>query len=126
MGLKTTLQNLASTVISSVGDVPVTGTYRVVGAATYNTATGQVTANNTEYTGIKIIFDDTQQVNLGSLDIPNLTVHENERLFYIAKVDLTPVPKNGDELDLESVTWEVIEVKTDPANALWILKGKKP
>jgi hypothetical protein len=126
MGLKTTLQNLASTVIASVGDIPVLCTYRVLGSATYNTATGQVTANNTEYTGIKVIFDDTQQVNLGSLDISNLTVHENERLFYIAKVDLTPVPKNGDELDLESATWEIIEVKTDPANALWILKGKKP
>lgn len=126
MGLKTTLQNLASTVIASVGDVPVTGTYRVVGEATYNTATGQVTANKTEYTGIKIIFDDTQQVALGSVDIPNLTVHENERLFYIAKVDLTPTPKNGDELYVESVTWEIIEVKTDPANALWILKAKRP
>lgn len=126
MGLKTTLQNLASTVISSLGDVPVSGTYRVIGDATYNTATGQVTANETEYTGVKMVYDDSSQLTLGNMDIPNIPINTNERLIYIAQVDLTPTPKVKDEVDLESVTYEIIDVKTDPANALWILKVKKP
>lgn len=126
MGLRETIRNAAKTAIAAVGNIAVSSTYRVKGAPSYNTATGAVTANDTDYTGVPAVHDDNAYTSLGLINIPNTAINQNERLFYIAQLDLTPVPKNGDELIVSGINWQIIDIKTDPADALWILKGKKP
>lgn len=126
MGLRETIRNAAKTAIAAVGNIAISSTYRVKGTPSYNPATGAVTANDTDYSGVPAVHDDNAYTSLGMINLANLTVDKNERLFYIAQLDLTPVPKNGDELIVTGVSWEIIDIKADPADALWILKGKKP
>lgn len=126
MGLRETIRNAAKTAIAAVGNIAVSSTYRVKATPIYNPATGTVTENDTDYTGVPAVHDDNAYSNLGLTNLTNLTVDKNERLFYIAQLDLTPTPKTGDELILSDINWEIIDIKTDPADALWILKGKKP
>jgi hypothetical protein len=126
MGLRETIRNLAQTAIAAVGNIAVSSTYRVKNTASYDTSTGTVTSNDTDYTAVPVVFDDNAYMNLGIIDQPNLVVNSNERLFYVAQLDLSPTPKKGDELISLGITWQIVDIKTDPAEALWIFKGKKP
>ena len=120
MGLRETFKKAAQTAISAIGNVAVSVTYvSITGDAVYNPVTGVVTEKSTSYS-VNMMFDE----NLAE-DIKNIAIDINEKLGYIAVDDLTPTPKTDDRITIDSVNWAVTEVRTDPADALWIIKIKK-
>jgi len=111
MGLRETIKNAAKMAIAATGNIPILSTYRVKGAVTYNPATGQTTANDTEYDNVPVVHDDNSPyTSIGMMNIPNMVVNENERIFYIAQLDLTPTPKLGDQLIVSGITWDIVDL----------------
>lgn len=117
MGLRETFQSVAQTVMKAAGNVPIAVTYRSISDdPAYNPVLGEVTEYEVAYK-VNMMFD----LNL-SEDIRNIALDTKEKLGYIAVKDLKPVPKTDDKITIGYDDWTVVEVLTDPADALWILK----
>lgn len=121
MGLADIFKDAAEAIIEAFDDIPVSVTYVQKGAATYTPATGAVTSTDTEYT-TTAIFDEYEMD-----EIDNNVVRATDKLAYIAANDLDVTPVVDDEItDANSVTWQVVNVRSDPADALWVLQLRKP
>lgn len=121
MGLADVFKDAAEAIIEAFDDIPQTITYVQKGASSYTPATGVTTSSDTEYT-TTAIFDEFEQ-----REIDNNVVRATDKLVYIAANDLEVTPLVDDEItDANSVTWQIVNVKTDPADALWVLQIRKP
>ena len=119
MGLRETFQKAAQVGMKVAGNVPIAVVYRSIsGDPTYNPATGTVTEFEVAYK-VNMLFD----LNL-SEDVKNIALDHNEKLGYIAVKDLGTTPKTDDRVEIDYVDWTVVDVMTDPADALWILRIK--
>lgn len=121
MGLADIFKDAASTIIEAFDDVPKSVTYVQKGSSVYTPGTGVVTSTDTEYT-TTAIFDE-YEMN----EVNNSAVRATDKLAYIASNDLDVTPVVDDEIvDANSITWQIINVKSDPADALWVLQIRKP
>jgi len=121
MGLQDVFKDAAEAIIEAFDDIPQSIIYVQKGVSTYTPATGAVTSTDTEYT-TTAIFDEYELK-----EIDNNVVRATDKLAYIAANDLDVTPVVDDEItDANSVTWQIINVKSDPADALWVLQIRKP
>jgi len=121
MGLAEIFRDAAEAIVEAFDDIPLSVTYVQKGASTYTPGTGAVTSTDTEYT-TTAIFDE-YEMN----EIDNSVIRATDKLAYIASNDLDVTPVVDDEIvDADSVTWQIISVKSDPADALWVLQIRKP
>jgi hypothetical protein len=121
MGLKSVFQNAAKTIFTAFDDIPISVTYVSKGDSTYNVATGvAVPSSETEYTVDGILEDYT------AVEIDDITILSTDQKFLIPQLNLSPTPREQDEIVIDSITWQVIDIETDPAEALWIMQIRKP
>lgn len=121
MGLAETFRDAAETIIEAFDDIPISVTYVQKGASVYTPGTGVVTSTDTEYPTVGI--PDEYEMD----EIDNNVVRATDKLFYIANNDLEVTPVVDDEIiDADSITWQIKNVKSDPADALWVLQLRKP
>lgn len=121
MGLAEIFRDAAETIIEAFDDIPQSIIYTQKGASVYTPGTGTVTSTDTDYT-TTAIFDEFEQ-----REIDNNVVRATDKLAYIASNDLDITPVVDDEItDANSVTWQIINVRSDPADALWVLQIRKP
>lgn len=120
MGLTSDLQDIVSDIFSgALDDIPVSITY-IVKSQSYDTATGVVATTETEYSvdAVRYKFDSSQ--------VNNISVFDNDQRLLIAGKDLSPTPQQNDIVILDSVRWEVVNVKSDPVRAHWDIQIRKP
>jgi hypothetical protein len=124
MGLKETLQIVAQTAIQATGTIRTSVIYKQkTDDPSYDPATGTATESEASYTVNAILNQDVSENGLGgSEDIANNPIDRNQWLAYIAVNDLSPTPQIDDTITIDSIDWMVMDVKTDPADALWIIK----
>jgi hypothetical protein len=124
MGLKETLQIVAQTAIQATGTIRTSVIYKQkTDDPSYDPTTGTATESEASYTVNAILNQDVSENGLGgSEDIANNPIDRNQWLAYIAVNDLTPTPQIDDTITIDSIDWMVMDVKTDPADALWIIK----
>ena len=121
MGLLDTFRDAAETIVEAFDDIPKSVTYVQKGASVYVPGTGAVTSTDTEYT-TTAIFDEYEMD-----EVNNSVIRATDKLAYIASNDLEVTPVVDDEIvDADSVTWQIINVGSDPADALWMLQIRKP
>lgn len=123
MGLKETFQNAAVTIVKAFGNVAKTCTYTQEGPQKYNEITGVVTKTEVIDTP-DIIFDEFTKDEIGkSFDgMNNIMATDVKGLLPSGNLDKITKPNNGDKIvDDERVEYTVLGVKTDPAEALYIL-----
>lgn len=120
MALKETFQKAARAGMKASGNVSIPIIYRSISSdPTYDPATGTVTEHEIAYK-VDMLFDE----NLNQ-DLKNVAIDINEKLGYIAVLDLSITPKTDDRIEIDYIEWSVTEVHTDPADALWIIKIKR-
>lgn len=51
-------------------------------------------------------------------------VDQNDRKVLILTKSLSVVPRQGDRVVISGVTFTAIEVQTDPATAVWVIRGR--
>jgi len=123
MGLRDALRNAAKAAVGAVGDVAVSTNYLSHGSTTYNASTGAVTATFTTVAGVTLVFDEFRIV-----EIDGQAVKPNDKKALIPATSLgSVVPAAEDRIITNgSVVWEVVGVRTDPADALYELQIRKP
>jgi|GEM_PF-1044704 hypothetical protein len=130
MGLANTIQKAAKTAFKVIGDIPLTCTYTSKGTRTYTAATGAITSSDTDYTSLKILFEDytakevkDSQNNGG--DSAGIILNTDQKAS-IPNINLTPTPKMADIItDSASKKWTIEDVKLDAARALWVFQVRR-
>ena len=115
MGLSSTVQNAVYNAINkTVGDLGSTVTFSKLSAPSYNVTTGSATATTTNHT-VKVIVQPFTEEELTSTD--NIST-EDLRLL-LPKKGLTFTPEIDDTITFNSLTYKIIRVRLDPAEALF-------
>lgn len=121
MGFRDLAKNLASSAIGSIsGDLAVGVVYRQKTISVYNPVLDTYTTVNTD-TPVKAVL-----VREKRDEDDNSKVIEDTVRVLIAGKSLSFVPAEQDEILINSVSHEIVQIKTDPAQALWILSARKP
>lgn len=113
-------KNLASVGIGISGDIARPLTLRRIVASGYDVLTDAPATTVTDFvtkgvvTRPKVDEDDDS----ATLDIT--------RRFLIAALDLATVPLDKDLIVDDGKIYEIRQIKTDPAGALWIISGREP
>jgi hypothetical protein len=119
MGLKEAFQKAAITAFNAAGNVKVSAVYSRNPDPTYNTSTGVVTEDPTEYSVNAIRdeykFDDVDGVNIKPEDIKLLILNS----------ELSIIPKEKDFITISSTRWNVVNWNIDPADAVWTIQVRK-
>lgn len=122
MGLKETFQNAAEAIITGFGNVANTSlAYHSLGTYAYNATTGgQTESGGTDIT-IIAIYDEIE-----SEELQDRPIKMTDRKLLVANNDISVTPKVSDYVTISSVNWNVIDLATDPAEALYTLFVRKP
>jgi hypothetical protein len=124
MGLQGTFQTAAKQIVDAFGDVAVSTIYHSLAstsANTYNASSGVVAAVVATVGGVKVIFDvftmrETDGVHIRS---------EDKKALVPQKYVSTITPVTGDRILVAGITWKVVNVKADPATALYELQVRR-
>lgn len=123
MGIESVFQNAAVTVAAVFDGVFYNVTYTSKGTAVYDAVTDITTSTDTPETA-KFMFD-----NYDKNEVNNETILSTDVKATIPQLNLTAYPKIDDKLDnIENgvtIVYDVIGIKTDPANALWELQLRR-
>lgn len=119
MGLRNVAQKAAQSGIKAIGDLAVDAKYRSFDSSTMNATTGKPVLRYHDYEDIKVTF-----ANIHQRLVDGEHIRPEDRRVLIAKLDLSPTPKVRDVIERNSdrSTFEVKNVNTDPAEALWDLQ----
>jgi hypothetical protein len=117
MGLQAIVKSATQSAFTAIGDIPRSCTYHPKGATTYVPSTGAVTEGSQSDETVSFVFAH-YQIN----EVDGSIVKTGDQKALIPVENLTAVPKIEDYLTENSVRWNVMNVATDPAKALWILQ----
>lgn len=121
MGLKLAFQNAAQTVVTAFGDVPASTVYRSYASTTYNASAGTDVTVYSSTIGVKLIFDVFQHRQIDGTNIQP----EDKRALIPANNIPGVTPKPTDQIREGSTVWNVVNVISDPAGALWDCQIRK-
>jgi hypothetical protein len=124
MGLRDVFKNAADTIFTAVGDIPEDVYYHFVGDAKYDASSG--TMDRVDYRlAVPMIFSNytANEVNQEGVQPTDLKAMAQTSFF-------TKEPNANDFIkrieNYASVTYEVVQVKTDPVEAVWEFQLRKP
>lgn len=122
VNLSKIVQNVMTTVENSVDNtVRFVDYVHVTGAPTYNPTTGGQTVPSTTYEDVRAVltrFRDRQ--------IDGAAIRQNDLKLLVAKLDLNITPTKADYVNIAGSRWNVVEIMSDPANALHTLQLRRP
>jgi hypothetical protein len=121
MGLQETFQKAAQTAVTAFGDVGVSTNYESLASTTYNASSGVNATTYTTVGGVTVIFDVFKLVQSDGTPV----VSEDKKALIPQKSVSTITPKTEDRIVVGGVIWHVVDVATDPAEALWELRVRK-
>ncbi len=126
MGLQETFRAAAQTAIKAVGDVAASAIYEAQSTTSYDASAGTPTTTYASTANVKVVITEFRFA--GALgDGPDLDVRIDDRLALVAAKyisGVTPAPQ--DRVVITGTVWNVINVFTDPAEALWRLQIRRP
>lgn len=124
MGLRDAFQTVPVTIRKAFGDVPVEIDYAAFATAVYDPVAGSTVRSETVTSAVRAFFTD-----YSVRDTLSDTIQPNDRRVQIAAKDILGVtPTPNDRLTRLSTgeVFEVVAVRTDPAEALWDLQVRQP
>tara|TARA_X000001382_G_C3141537_1_gene169739 strand:+ start:667 stop:1035 length:369 start_codon:yes stop_codon:yes gene_type:complete len=115
MGLASTVQNAVYNAINTtVGDLAQTVTFSKLSSPSYNVSTGAATATTTSHS-VKVVVQPFTEEELTSTD--NISTEDLRVL--LPKKELTFTPEIDDVITFNNLTYKIISVRLDPAQALF-------
>tara|TARA_Y100000310_G_scaffold160700_1_gene160533 strand:- start:769 stop:1137 length:369 start_codon:yes stop_codon:yes gene_type:complete len=121
MGLQNTFKSAAQSIVTSFGDVAASTVYASFSSTTYNASAGTQTAVYSSTAGVKVIFDKFELAKIDNINIKP----EDKKALIPAKNISAITPKPNDQIRASGVVWNVVNVVTDPASALWECQVRK-
>jgi len=124
MGLKEQFKSAARDIITAFGDVGVSTNYEAVSSAStnsYNASSGVAAAVYSTVAGVTVIFDVFELAKIDGKIIRT----QDKKALVPAKSISTVTPSAEDRIVVAGVPWLVVNVRADPAEALWELQVRK-
>lgn len=121
MGLTNTFKSASQAVVTAFGDVAASTIYSSFTSTTYNASAGTQTAVYASTAGVTLIFDVFELAKIDNINIKP----EDKKALLPAKNISAITPKPNDRIRSAGVFWNVVNVVTDPAGALWELQVRK-
>jgi hypothetical protein len=120
MGLRDLAKNLAEAAINKIaGDIAVDVTFRHVVIGTYNPVTDTYDRTETEFT-VKGVLTRAKR------DEDDFTpVVDDTMKLLIPQKSFTVPPDDSDEVLISGHKYEIVQLKTDPAEALWVFSIRR-
>lgn len=122
MALRDAIKGAAKAAVDAVGDVAVSTNYEAFASTTYNASAGTNTPVYSTTAGVKVVFDEFR---LEQIDGQNVKP-EDKMALVPAKSISAVTPKTNDRIVENGATWNVQDVRNDPAEALWTLHVRRP
>jgi hypothetical protein len=119
MGLKEAFQKAAIVAFNAAGNVKKSAVYSSNPNPTYNTATGKVTENATDYPIIAIRED--YKFN----DVDGLNVKPEDIKWLVLYSELEISLKEKDYITVGGTRWNVVNWQLDPAAAVWTIQVRQ-
>ncbi len=123
MGLKTTIQNAASSAKKATLDLWVSIDYQFYNIPAYDVLTGVVT-NTKKTTTLRVLVNsyNSKQVNGNAVKKTDLMVIINQSELIDNETGLALAPDTNDIVTYSGKDWNIIDIQQDPANVLWELQ----
>ena len=133
MGLLDAIQAATKAAFAPIEDITVSVNYLSMAdqVDSYVPASGIIHSTATTYSGINMLMTDISSEEMTTIrdryrdNDANLNLSTTKKML-VPALDLTPTPRVGDKLTISSVNWDIFDVETDPATALWTLFVRKP
>lgn len=130
MGLDTTIKKLTATAFNVVKDILINASYLEIDVnnSRYDVEKGRTIFYGKEHENLKFLFEEYDQKeidgeNINSEDrkisIPSLSLKRSDDSLIIPKV------KDVIKINSDLTEWSIVNFKTDPIEALWILQARK-
>lgn len=122
MGLRSVLANAALTTVRATGDIAVSANYEAFASASYNASTDTQTATYTT-TAVTVIF-----TNFSIREIDGQMVKPEDKKALLPSTSLASAPTANDRIttDASANVWQVVGIRSDPADALYTLQVRRP
>lgn len=121
MGLKATIQSTVKTVFANtIPDLLTTITYSEVGTSTYNTTTGATAQTNVSHS-IPVLF-----TSFSKKEVDGIEIKPFDKKVLIERQAVTFTPKVNDFLVDALGTWEVVQVRDEPSESIFLLQVRRP
>lgn len=128
MSLKSTVQSLVKTAFGPINSLLTAVTYTSTGSQVDNYDPNELNVSSTDTSySVNALLGSAVSRNTKKTDAFRATIYTHEQTnsnIKIAKIpvlDLTPTPKIGDTITIDSVAWKVSRVDIDTAESLWSL-----
>jgi len=119
MGLKSTFQKAAKTVVKAFGDVPEAASLFKAASdqPAYNPVTSSPATAGASYTITQVVYD-----RFNSSDIDNEKILPTDEIAMIPSLNISVIPEPDDIITKANASeWKIIRMlPTDPAKALWL------
>ncbi len=122
MSLRDAFKTAAQQAITAFGDVAVSTNYLSHTTTSYNVTAGTDTTSYSTRAGVTVIFDEFRVVEIDGVAVKA----EDKKALVPAKSISGVTPGVNDQIVEGSVTWQVVNVRTDPAGALYELQVRRP
>jgi hypothetical protein len=138
MTLKTTIQNVTKKAFVPIASIMTTVTYKSVGehVTDYDPNELDIESADISYSvsmligklqiaqmsGTSSVYPTAFSSFVGGGDF----MKQNYQVAKIPVIDLTPTPKQGDLITIDSIDWKVIKIEKDAAEAVWSMLIQKP
>lgn len=123
MGLSDAFKTAAEQVVAAFGDVAVSTNYHSHTTTSYSVTAGTDTTTYSTKAGVTVIFDEFRIAEIDGKAVKP----EDKKALVPAKSISGVTPGVNDQVVTDgSVAWEVVNVRSDPAGALWTLQVRRP
>jgi hypothetical protein len=120
MSLAADIRAIVADAMTAFDDLQVTVTLtHQTGAGTYDPATGETAGGTATYTPRAVLG------SYRTFEIDGQNIRPNDKKVLIAANDLAVTPGVDDAVTISGETWVVVDVKTDPASAMWVLRVRR-
>lgn len=122
MTLKDDFRTAARAAVGAVGDIAVSTTYLAFASASYDASAGSEVATFGTRTGVLVIFDEFRLV-----EVDGRAVRPEDKRALIPAANISGItPGLNDRILHDGQSWQVVNVRTDPAGVLWEFHIRRP
>lgn len=119
MGLRSVIASATKTAFDVLGDIPVSATYHNTVWGTFDPDTGTKPDLGSDET-VEIVLTEFKRMEMVN------EFQSGDRKGIIRQADLTGgIPDYDDYLVISGVTWHIISIASDPADATWTFQLRR-
>ena len=120
MSLKSTISNAVNAAMNALGDIPVTATFTDVAPGTFDPESGAYSGGSETNHSVSAIFS---QYKIERID--GTVIQQGDAKLTLRQADLAITPALGDKVSINGVSYSILNISSDPANATWTLQLRR-